>query len=820
MKKITPFTPIFFVCGFLLTVLCIQTWSVTAQGHANNWYFGNQAAITFSTVPPSAIAGCAMIQREGNATISDAGGNLLFYTDGVTVWDRNHNVMANGTGLAGQIISAQSAIIAPLPLSTTQYYVFTVPDWENVSASAGLHYSIVDMSLSGGLGAVTAKNILVNSNVREQVTAVHHCNRRDIWIITHEKGNQRYLAYPLTSGGLNMTPVVSTGIMNYVGTNRYGYLKSSTDGQRLCSSLGGVQGLTVELTRFDKSTGTVSDVIAFWGGNEFAYSSEFSPDNTKLYHTGVDNSPVYQFDITSGVAATIAASRVAVSNSNGTKGCLQTGPDGKIYVSRDFAGYIGVINSPNQTGMACNYVDNAIALSPGGTARLGLPNFIQSFFPPTLRLGNDTTLCQGGTLQLNAEFDHATYQWQDGATGPTYTVSETGTYWVKVFLPCDTLTDTIHVTVMPPTGSGLSGQLTLCGGDTLYLSATVSDLTYVWSTGATGNQISIHTEGIYWVRTTNACGLTSTDTIHVTTPSGQPYTIIPEMLLCGTQSGTLDAGPGYQQYLWSTGAVTQTVAVSDTGYLTVSVFDGCIWMTDSTHITRKPVLFEAATQKIMLCDMAPPTFSGHPQADTWLWNTGQTAMLFTAGSAGTYTVQSTNACGSVRDTFIVLPFSGYPQQPDPQEIYCKTDGIKLTAFEGQNYLWSTGQTYNPLTVYAPGSYSVTFHICDSVCTQTFEVSAPGIEPLFFPNVFTPNGDMINETFRLVGQFGQVEQFELSIYNRWGNLLYSTSDILFEWDGRFENQPVSNGVYYYVGRYTHACTGKAWKEIKGHISVLR
>ncbi len=132
--------------------------------------------------------------------------------------------MPNGTGLQGEVISAQSAVVAPLPQSNTQYYVFTVPDWQNNGPQAALRYSIVDMSLNGGMGDVTTQNVLINANVREQITAVQHCNRRDVWIITHEKGGNRYLAYLLTPAGLNMTPVISDiGLMPYTGNKRLGY---------------------------------------------------------------------------------------------------------------------------------------------------------------------------------------------------------------------------------------------------------------------------------------------------------------------------------------------------------------------------------------------------------------------------------------------------------------------------------------------------------------------------------------------------------------------------------------------------------------------
>lgn len=87
-----------------------------AQNQANNWYFGVNAGLTFNTTPPSALTDGVVNTAEGSATMSDASGNLLFYTDGITVWNRNHQIMPNGTGLLGDPSAAQSAIIVPKPV--------------------------------------------------------------------------------------------------------------------------------------------------------------------------------------------------------------------------------------------------------------------------------------------------------------------------------------------------------------------------------------------------------------------------------------------------------------------------------------------------------------------------------------------------------------------------------------------------------------------------------------------------------------------------------------------------------------------------------
>ena len=121
-----------------------------SQYQNNNWFFGRNAAITFNTSPPSPIQS-KLVSAEGTAAISDPMGNLLFYTNGLTVWDRNHDTMPNGTGLLGGNSSTQSALIVPLPFSFSKYFIFTTQDQ---FSNGGMSYSMVDMELNNGLGDI------------------------------------------------------------------------------------------------------------------------------------------------------------------------------------------------------------------------------------------------------------------------------------------------------------------------------------------------------------------------------------------------------------------------------------------------------------------------------------------------------------------------------------------------------------------------------------------------------------------------------------------------------------------------------------------
>ncbi|MGL4364885.1 MAG: hypothetical protein ACRCSB_06765, partial [Bacteroidales bacterium] len=140
---------------FFLNALGLLVWGQTA-GVATVWHFGRNAGIDFSTGTAVAIQG-PFITNEGVAAISTANGNLLFSTDGVKIYDKNLVAMQNGADLLGDISSTQSGVIVPNPANPQQYYVFTTGAEVGVNAGSvydGVAYSLVDMGLNNGLGAV------------------------------------------------------------------------------------------------------------------------------------------------------------------------------------------------------------------------------------------------------------------------------------------------------------------------------------------------------------------------------------------------------------------------------------------------------------------------------------------------------------------------------------------------------------------------------------------------------------------------------------------------------------------------------------------
>jgi hypothetical protein len=365
----------------ILIALLLITTAAFSQSETSNWYFGVHAGLTFSTGSPVVIASPNITTNEGCSSISDGTGNLLFYTDGGTVWNKQQQAMPNGTGLLGGSSATQAALIVPHPGSATLYYVFTL---DEIGGPNGFRYSIVDMSLQGGNGDVTAsKNVLVQNTVTEKLTAVKQANGTDYWIAIHEWGTDAFYVYTLSSSGFQSTPVTSnTGIVHNTGViqNTYGQMKFSFCGDKIAVATGYLD--TVEVFDFDNATGIVSNPITI-PFSDHVYGIEFSPDQHLLYVSNYDPlATLVQFDITSGNPATVLASKTILSFTPDIYG-IQMASDGKIYVCRSFSSFLGVINDPSVPGTGCNYVDNGVDLDPnfmGNTSALSLPGFVQSQF--------------------------------------------------------------------------------------------------------------------------------------------------------------------------------------------------------------------------------------------------------------------------------------------------------------------------------------------------------------------------------------------------------------------------------------------------------
>ncbi len=774
---------------FKIFILLFLPFTLFGQNEFNVWYFGSNAGMDFNGGAPVPLTNGALNTTEGVASISDNTGALLFYTDGLTIWNQNHQAMPNGTGLMGGVSSSQSAIIVKQPGVNSIYYVFTVN-----TGGAGLRYSEVDMTLQGGLGDINInKNILVALPTCEKQTAVKHQNNNDFWIVTHLDGSNAFHSYLLTSSGLSLTPVISNVGTVIGGGAAIGYMKASHNGSRLAIANRSIDN--VELFDFDNATGVLTNPIAF---NNFTgpgvYGVEFSPNDNLLYISEGSSpiSNVYQYNLLAGTPVDIANSRVTVGVFNGWGGALQLGPDYKIYHARYLQTSIGVITDPDSIGLACNYVGNGFFLG-GPISQFGLPltfvspqnvisannfclgdstafntnaspydsllwnfgdvnsglnntstavtplhlytdtgTFVVSLVVflsgntdtithsvtiiplPTISLGNDTTLCQGTTLMLNASNTNATYLWSDNSTNPTFTVNQQGTYWVQVTNICGSTTDSITVNYLQPPIVNLGNDTTMCQGNVLMLDATNPNAAYLWNDNSIDSTFTVTQPGIYWVEVTGFCG-SVIDSINVSYIIPPAINFGNDTILCQGATLTLNASNPNATYLWSDNSTNPTFPVTQPGTYWVQVTNICGSDTDSITVNYLQPPVVNLGNDTTLCQGNVLTLDATSSNVTYLWNDNSTDSTYIVTQPGIYWVEVTGYCGSVTDSIDVNYISLPTAILGNDTTICQGATLTLNATNpNATYLWNDNSTNPTFIVTQQGTYWVQVtNICGS-----------------------------------------------------------------------------------------------------------
>lgn len=435
----------FFMKKSILILLFFVHFSMFSQGESNIWYFGKNAGLDFNSGSPVPLLDGQINTVEGCAAISNNLGQLLFYTDGVKIYNKNHVVMLNGSGLTGHSSSTQSAIIVKKPGSSNLFYVFTV---DSLGSTNGFRYSIVDISLDSGLGGVTSeKNVLIYAPSCEKISITKHANNIDYWIVTHSFPGNTFFSHLLTSSGLNTNPTLSNINFNIPFDNIiYSQLKFSPSGNKIAAGCIG----TLELMDFNTTTGILSNNIKLSDQN--IYGVEFSPNSEILYATIPLLDKIYQFDLN---ASDILNSKVDIETMFHSY-AMQLGPDHKIYIALNESDKLSVISNPNILGSGSTLQESSVSLG-NRKSLIGLPSFCQSFFlSPTIQLTNS---CEDESTNFSFSTDqtvlNVTWDFGDGNTSNThnpshiYQSANDYTVTINITTPNGVLTSTRNITILP-----------------------------------------------------------------------------------------------------------------------------------------------------------------------------------------------------------------------------------------------------------------------------------------------------------------------------------------------------------------------------------
>jgi len=416
-------------------------------------------------------------------------------------------------------------------------------------------------------------------------------------------------------------------------------------------------------------------------------------------------------------------------------------------------------------------------------------------------LGADTVLCEQESLTLEWPQENARYAWPDGSNLESFTIDSPGEYWVDVTLNNCTERDSIRVNYKPLPAIDLGEDFILCEGETATLDGASDNGadSYLWQDSTTNAGLFVDQSGDYWLEASlNGC--TRRDSITVT------YIIIPDTelggdtTLCEGQVLNADISLPQASYTWQDGSSSPRYSIREAGIYWGQVQVERCTDRDSIFVTYNPLPEIEIGSDTVICEGDVFAMDVISNGESFSWFDGSTAARYQVQMPGLHWAEAVlNGCTN-RDTAVVEFQTRQSIDLGADTTICHDQQYRLDpGVRGDSYRWQDGSGDATYLVDAQGVYSV--EIIDGQCVLSDTVVVQERECTYFtyfiPNVFSPNGDGIND--RLEVNFPpemQILNFEISVFDRWGTLLYQSADPQNAWDGQYRSQQLPTGVYVY------------------------
>lgn len=443
---------------------------------------------------------------------------------------------------------------------------------------------------------------------------------------------------------------------------------------------------------------------------------------------------------------------------------------------------------------------------------------------PVVDLGPDTTLCDGDSVLLDVSGGNQTYLWSDNSTGGTLMVDVQGTYWVNVDDNGCVSSDTIDVSFVALPLVDLGPDTAFCDGLTLLLDAFKPGVTYLWNDNSTNSDLLVSTTNTYWVQLTNSSGCMGYDSIDVTV---NPFPLVDlgnDVTFCQGEQHVITLNGTNETYLWNDNSTSNiyTITASGTYWVDVTAL-GCT-SSDTINATVHPLPVFDFGPDLMLCEDVNQLLDPGVPGDTYNWNDGSSLpTLNVLNQPGMYALTIiVNNC--VYSDSIFIDYTWFPTVGLPADTtICDEEELEITpVMEYQTgVLWQDGSVNDWYIAEEAEEVILTVQNSCGYASDTIVVSTTLCDCfLYLPNAFTPNGDGMND-FYLAEADCDITNYELMIFNRWGERIFKTEDIQIYWDGTYLGLPVPVDVYVTRLRYSAIINHEEVEFIKyGHVTVVR
>ena len=504
---------------FLLYLLLLFYFPISAQQEVKQWFFGNNAGINFKTGLAYPTGVFPISAFSGSTVMNDCNGDLLFYSNGEEIRNAQHQHLINDL-INGN--DSKPIIAIPYPAHPNMYYLVYISDGTNNTSS--LTYSVIDMNVPGGSVIIKDQNLV--ANVCNKLGAVHDETRDGYWFTVHKYNDDRFISFHITNAGLILAPTVSSAGPALTSLqDKEGAFEYSKDGRSLVNV---TETGNIGVFNFDRTTGAVTlqqDLSALAINNPL-YAS-LSPSKDLLYITSESDKSLYQVNLAAGSLPDILNSLVLVDAlTTESFGDIRIGPDGKIYIAHSSSAYLATINNPDLLFPSCNYQLNGLFLN-GNTSANGLPRFVQTYFSTYTSLQGNSKVCADSIIQMQLlpVADTAIVTWTAdpgvqilNSTDKTCTLTSSvpGIYIVNAIIqyPCgtDILSDTLFINELPLVDLG--SDTSLCEGQTLTVTLANNNYNFLWSDGDISPTKDLQADQTYSVTVSNL-GCESSDEITI-----------------------------------------------------------------------------------------------------------------------------------------------------------------------------------------------------------------------------------------------------------------------------------------------------------------
>tara|TARA_Y100001954_G_C15786861_1_gene592956 strand:- start:631 stop:2103 length:1473 start_codon:yes stop_codon:yes gene_type:complete len=451
---------------------------------------------------------------------------------------------------------------------------------------------------------------------------------------------------------------------------------------------------------------------------------------------------------------------------------------------------------------------------------------------PVVDLGDDIQICQGNSVSLDAQNSELDFLWNTGDTSQEIEVFSSGIFGVEAINSNGCIgSDSILVKINPLPIVRLGNDTVLCSGQIYLLNAENQGANYLWSSGESSQTISVSEVGEYIVFVTDDNGCSSSDTVEVAFNELPEVYLGEDTTICEYQSIILNAQNEGLYFSWNDGSELQSIEVSDNGLYAVEVRDsiGCL-CTGEIYITKEILPDPFLKKEYQICEGTSIFLTPDPGYESYqiFWENNMQSSKIEAFETGEYIsyIQSLHC----KDTFVVKVEK--IDTPDAEIVdlrgedkYCfdlESTILKVYSSESNlDYDWNGLSRDEDLEIIEEGTYQV--YVTNDYCTSSYEYSIKEYceGKLYLPNSFTPNNDGLNDYFTpVINEY--ITNYDFRIYNRWGELIFQTTQMNQGWDGRVNSQIAEIDAYVYKIRYQYLSeTGGAKNEsLVGTVLLMR